>query len=675
MTWILQLEDQRILRLPTPPPAPPPAPVRGRRAAPLPPPPPASIPDLGVLVKDTEARVRRRAALAIGRVGLPDGIALLMPALADGDAEVRAAAAFALGLIGDASAEGALTPLLADTAPLVRGRAAEALGQIGAKGSAAAIGKVAGEYLRVPAVSGMQPDDEQWPAAPEAEACKLALFALVRLRAYDELASAVLDNGQPVSSWWPVAYALQRIDEPRAVPALRRLLQTPGKYTRAFAARGLGRSKDTASAEQLTALLDAKAAASLEVVVAATRALADMRAAIAARPLSSLAADRTAHPNARLEAVTALGAIGAPEGLAVVQDALTDDWPTMRAAALRAAASIDQDNFIAVLSGLEPDRDWRVRAALAQVLGGLPPELVGDRVESMLQDSDKRVIPSVLGALVQLKAPNAQQAALERLKDPDFVVRAAAARQIKALKPQDGAAALREAYKEALPDAAYDARAAALDGLAAYGAAEAADTLKAALADKDWAVRLLAADLLGKIDASVETRNAIRPAPGTPASAYDDPQLIAPQYSPHVFIETAKGTIEFELAVIDAPQTTRNFAALARKGYFNGLQIHRVVANFVVQDGDPRGDGEGGPGYTIRDELNERPYLRGAVGMALAGRDTGGSQFFIAHSPQPHLDARYTVFGHVVNGLEVLDRIQQGDVIERVRIWDGRGWE
>ena len=83
--------------------------------------------------------------------------------------------------------------------------------------------------------------------------------------------------------------------------------------------------------------------------------------------------------------------------------------------------------------------------------------------------------------------------------------------------------------------------------------------------------------------------------------------------------------------------------ALARKGFFNGLQIHRVVPNFVVQDGDPRGDGEGGPGYTIRDELNERPYLRGTVGMALEWRDTGGSQFFITHSPQPHLDARYTV--------------------------------
>lgn len=83
------------------------------------------------------------------------------------------------------------------------------------------------------------------------------------------------------------------------------------------------------------------------------------------------------------------------------------------------------------------------------------------------------------------------------------------------------------------------------------------------------------------------------------------------------------------------------------------------------------GDGEGGPGYTIRDEINQRPYLRGTVGMALAGKDTGGSQYFITHSPQPHLDGRYTVFGSVVNGMDVVDRITQWDVVRRVRIWDG----
>ena len=134
MAWLLQLEDRRILRVEAPPvAAAPPAPARGRNRAAPPPPPPAATPDLTVLVTDSEARVRRRAALAIGRVGLPGGVQPLVATLSDGDPEVREMAAFALGLIGDGGAVAALTTALTDTSPIVRGRAAEALGQIDAK--------------------------------------------------------------------------------------------------------------------------------------------------------------------------------------------------------------------------------------------------------------------------------------------------------------------------------------------------------------------------------------------------------------------------------------------------------------------------------------------------------------------------------------------------------------
>jgi cyclophilin family peptidyl-prolyl cis-trans isomerase len=281
----------------------------------------------------------------------------------------------------------------------------------------------------------------------------------------------------------------------------------------------------------------------------------------------------------------------------------------------------------------------------------------------------------VLTALTKLKAPDIVKILLQRLNNEDIGIRTAAATNLGELKPEGTEVpdALVAAYKRGEADLPFDARAAALEALSKYGAAVAVPTLKIALADKDWALRLKAAELLKTLDPTVDTARAIRPAPSTQPVNYDSAALSTPNVSPHVFIETAKGTIEIELDVLDAPFTCENFIRLARQGYFDGLTFHRVVGDFVVQGGDPRGDGEGGPGYTIRDELNQEPYLRGTVGMALAWRDTGGSQFFITHSPQPHLDARYTVFGRVVSGMDVVDNLTQWDVMTRVRVWDGAG--
>jgi cyclophilin family peptidyl-prolyl cis-trans isomerase len=134
-------------------------------------------------------------------------------------------------------------------------------------------------------------------------------------------------------------------------------------------------------------------------------------------------------------------------------------------------------------------------------------------------------------------------------------------------------------------------------------------------------------------------------------------------------LTTEKGTFTIDLLPEDAPLTVDNFIKLARSKYFDGLEVHRVVPNFVMQDGDPRGDGNGGPGWSIRCELNMVPYDRGAVGMALSGKDTGGSQWFVTHAPQPHLDGGYTVFGRVNDtGMKVVDNIVRGDKIITVRI-------
>ncbi len=135
-------------------------------------------------------------------------------------------------------------------------------------------------------------------------------------------------------------------------------------------------------------------------------------------------------------------------------------------------------------------------------------------------------------------------------------------------------------------------------------------------------------------------------------------------------IETDKGTIKVELYPQHAPQTVNNFLFLAREGYYDGVVFHRVIPNFVIQGGDPTGSGCGGPGYKFADELKGNPlkHETGSLSMANAGPNTNGSQFFITHAPQPHLDGKHTVFGKVVAGQEVVDAIRAGDKMLRVRV-------
>lgn len=145
---------------------------------------------------------------------------------------------------------------------------------------------------------------------------------------------------------------------------------------------------------------------------------------------------------------------------------------------------------------------------------------------------------------------------------------------------------------------------------------------------------------------------------------------IDPEKSYTAVLETGRGVIEVELDPSHAPRTVNNFVFLAREGFYDGITFHRVIANFMIQCGDPTGTGRGGPGYRFDDELADNPltHERGVISMANAGPNTNGSQFFITHSPQPHLNGMHTVFGQVVSGLDVVDAIRQNDSLERVII-------
>lgn len=156
------------------------------------------------------------------------------------------------------------------------------------------------------------------------------------------------------------------------------------------------------------------------------------------------------------------------------------------------------------------------------------------------------------------------------------------------------------------------------------------------------------------------------------AKQYDAPPAmqIETNRTYQVTLDTDRGVIELTLYPEHAPRTVNNFVFLAGEGFYDGVTFHRVISNFMIQGGDPTGSGRGGPGYRFEDEFDGNPlrHERGVISMANAGPNTNGSQFFITHGPQPHLDNRHTVFGKVTKGQDVVDAIQQGDAIRRITV-------
>jgi cyclophilin family peptidyl-prolyl cis-trans isomerase len=233
------------------------------------------------------------------------------------------------------------------------------------------------------------------------------------------------------------------------------------------------------------------------------------------------------------------------------------------------------------------------------------------------------------------------------------------------------------AYTRAAGDPFDDARLSAVSALAAIAGSSAEGRLRVASAfvavvprPDDYLVRRLAGDRLP--DAAAQWGPAAPIVTGRSDADYREvarrylAPALAGQPPPRVTIETDRGTLQLVLLADQAPLTVAAFLALVDRRYFDGSRWHRVVPNFVIQDGDPRGDGWGGPGFVVRDELNPTRYEAGTMGMALSGPDTGGSQFFITHSAEPRLDGTYTVFARVVGGMNVLAAIAQGDRIRSI---------
>ncbi|MCG6921250.1 MAG: HEAT repeat domain-containing protein [Acidobacteria bacterium] len=627
--------------------------------------------ELDRLLRHREPGIRRRAALAAGRLGDPSLVPTLLDLMNDQEVEIRKMAAFALGLTGDVSAVDRLIAALGESEPVVRGRAAEALGRIGERRAADA---VADFVLRAtPRSEGtvtVRGDDPGSADDPWIE-LRLGLLALAALEDRPAARRALLVSGRPRFDWWVAAWVAMRLEDPALRPVLLNAARSDDAYSRTLAARGLGTLEDPSSFDVLASLVRDENEGVAAEALRSLGAIGDERGRTLAASLLTSPSDVL-----RRQALLTLAALPAENRLrARIVPRVGDSSPWIRAAALAALAHTDRDNFALVLSGMDPDPVWWVRASLATALGELGDAMSVGILHSMLEDEDPRVLPAVLAALHRARGGDSVDTLKRYLEHSDLGVRAAAADSLSAQPTPGLSPALLAAWKRGLGDGELAARLATVGALAAQSDGR-APLVEIAERDPSRAVRSRAAAALRELGAvSV-------PDPGP--EAVDRPALdyrvaMAPLYplpgvslfTPRAFLQTRHGVVEIHLDVVEAPLTSASFIRLARRGFYDGLTFHDVEPGFLVQGGDPRGDGYGGPGYALRGEVTRRPFGRGSVGLARAGPDSGGSRFFIALSPQPHLDGRFTRFGSVVSGLDVLDRIRPGDVIERIEVWTG----
>jgi cyclophilin family peptidyl-prolyl cis-trans isomerase/HEAT repeat protein len=618
-----------------------------------------------------DSLVRRVAAMAAGRIGDLQATPLLQPLLADPDSTVRVSAAFALGLLRDTIA----APWLMD-----RLTGLPALDAMTAQEAATALAKIGG-----PRVGGFFADVLSGSTV-------LSLDDRASVQSQMILESWRLGRDAPARALLPfledtnvsvrsrAVYALARLRAPEAAERLILVLRDQDPYPRALAARALTRAyvESAKLAAKTVAQLLARVTSDPNppVRINALHALGDYHDSTLASQLTPLLSDPV--PNVQVEAAQTLGQLGGAEAAKGLVGVVKGKGAfAVRRAALVALSQVDRSAFETAAAFWRNNRDWRFRSAAAEgsVMAGSTSQ------PWFLRDPDGRVIAAGLqqwASSSKAPVPGLLSAARSLLAHPDAGVRSVAADVIAGAADLSDLPALSSAYRRAARDSFPDAALSALNAILAIRkkgptAQEQVDHdfLQSTQPPADYLLRRWAED--NWPEATRRWGPAYPIVTGRTLQDYRDvaQQFLIPPDSltrPHVIIQTEqRGPIEIELLGSDAPLTVANFLRLVDRHFFDGNRWHRVVPNFVVQDGDPRGDGFGSPGGSIRDEVNRNRYDGAMLGMALSGPDTGSSQWFITLSPQPHLDGTYTVFGRVVGSFAALNHITQGDLILTVK--------
>ena len=619
----------------------------------------APVSEMQPYLQHPAPEVRRQAVIALGQMLDTTAVDLLLPLLDDPVPEIRCEAIFALGQLGNARVQAALlTHWPQEKNDSAKQDIVEALGKVGDARSSSILRAALADSA--PGVQGR--------AALAIARLANRDIALLPLELTGDL--AVLLRNADANLRWRAAYALMRLADSNSADLQTSALDDPNPRVRMFAARGLGQLHATFRIDTLGPL--AHGDPDWRVRVNATRALGKLAppGLLALLPVNNL------NEHVRLAALEALETAAGTSLSRRDRDAMQHflqsrlddagrDWRE-RAAAANALAVLLRRQAVPMLTPYLDFPQANFRARLASALGKTQSPDAFAHLQHLYDSGPLLVKVAVLDAIGNLEHPGCADLAATALREGDAVLTALAATWF-ARQPEANRGygeAILQSFRALARPVDVEPAAMIFEALATLQVQAAVPVLQQQVQVPDRAYAKTAARALEKLTGKAPSTPLPENKPWTTFS-YDEIMALRGKTA---VIETRYGKIGIALLPEAAPLTVLNFVRLAQQGFFDGLTFHRVVPNFVIQGGDPRGDSWGSPGYSIRSEFNREHYETGTVGMASAGPDTEGCQFFITHSPQPHLDGRYTIFGKVIFGQEVVDQIQAGDAMVRVRV-------
>lgn len=616
---------------------------------------------LDKFLNDPDWKVRSRAALSLARFQYPETVDSLSLLLRDPVVAVRKMAVFAVGQIGlGLKADGdtissicediLLAALQDEKNPKVQRSILEALGKAGTRKSIPHLYK----YLNH--------SDEKFRSSAALSFGLLAYWKITDAQIVPALRQLLEDPDNEVR--WNAAYAMMRMKTPIVGSELERIVQDTDPLVKILALRSLIESNDTSEIFHIAALLNDE---DWRVRVNCLRVNGISEDSAYVANVLLLLHDRSEH--VQRSAIEALGKLNSKKAIPELSAILRSDHARLPGYAAVVLSEIQKEEAFKFIRPFATSKHVFIRRQAALALGKIPTNESYELLFQLWHDPDVGVRTQVVESIGTIGFNcNLQKTSdfiVKAIQENDPAIVTSAAQQAAGENIHEAVPGLIEAYRSFKSPVDVEPMVAIIDALGKLGSPLAIPLLETAMLDPLTTIAHAASEALFHVTgkSSSPKRSEIKEAKNR-----IDFDSIHQLKKAHAIIKTNKGDIIIQLFGDAAPLTVANFVKLSEEGFYNGIVFHRVVPDFVIQAGCPRSDGWGGPGYTIRCEINQKKYLRGTVGMALAGKDTGGSQFFITHSPQPHLDGRYTVFGQVIQGMNVVDEIQPFDTIKKVEI-------